>query len=122
MPDLQTLTLEDFTSLVGQEFNIRLGNDEIYTLQLEECVSLSETHSLSEPPSLSETPPQIETPGHTRPGFRKPFALHFSSPRRDAYLPQRVYCLENAAAGVFEIFIVPLGPDAHGMRYEAIFY
>jgi hypothetical protein len=36
-------------------------------------------------------------------------------------LPQRIYALEHAALGRLELFLVPLGPDADGQRYEAVF-
>ena len=36
-------------------------------------------------------------------------------------LPQRIYPLEHAQLGVFELFLVPIGPDQHGMCYEAVF-
>jgi hypothetical protein len=29
--------------------------------------------------------------------------------------------MEHAAIGTFELFLVPIGPDREGMRYEAIF-
>jgi len=36
-------------------------------------------------------------------------------------LPQRIYPMEHAHLGVFELFLVPIGPDQHGMGYEAVF-
>ena len=36
-------------------------------------------------------------------------------------LPQRIYKFEHDRLGTLEIFIVPIGPDKHGMRYQAIF-
>ena len=38
-----------------------------------------------------------------------------------AYLPQRIYTIEHAALGRLDLFLVPIGPDAVGMRYQAIF-
>lgn len=49
-----------------------------------------------------------------------PFALLFYGPG-ERLLPQRIYRLEHATLGAFDLFIVPLGPDAQGLRYEAIF-
>ncbi|HEX7049912.1 MAG TPA: hypothetical protein VF188_06830 [Longimicrobiales bacterium] len=51
---------------------------------------------------------------------RTPFTLLFRGPA-DAALPQRIYAMEHAALGAFELFLVTVGPDAHGMRYEAVF-
>ena len=51
---------------------------------------------------------------------RQPFSLIFRGPRAPV-LPQRIYRLEHEAMGPLEIFIVPIGPDAEGMRYQAVF-
>lgn len=100
MPEIQDLSLDHFLPLLGQGFSLRLENGETYTLELEEAVSLGSAAG---------------------PGFRQPFALHLRHPRGDAFLPQRTYCLEHPTLGAFDLFIVPLGPDARGMRYEIIF-
>ena len=34
---------------------------------------------------------------------------------------QKIYTLENEDLGRMELFLVPIGPDEVGMRYEAIF-
>ena len=51
---------------------------------------------------------------------RQPFSLLFRGPRAPV-LPQRIYRLEHERMGALELFIVPLGPDGDGLRYEAIF-
>jgi len=48
------------------------------------------------------------------------FALLFRGPL-PGWLPQRTYHLRHAALGELEIFLVPLGPDVQGFRYEAVF-
>jgi hypothetical protein len=53
-------------------------------------------------------------------GRRRPFSLIFRGPTAPV-LPQRIYRLESASLGTLEIFLVPIGPDAAGLRYEAIF-
>ena len=35
--------------------------------------------------------------------------------------PQRIYRLRHDRLGAFEVFLVPIGPDAVGMRFEAVF-
>ena len=56
--------------------------------------------------------------GHSlRPGGS--FVLQFRGPR-DPILPQATYAVRRGGDR-FDIFIVPLGPDANGARYEAIF-
>jgi hypothetical protein len=57
---------------------------------------------------------------HGRPAKREPFSIIFRGPR-DFYLPQRIYKLEHPTLGVLEIFLVPIGPDDAGMRFEAVF-
>ena len=54
------------------------------------------------------------------PSGRAPFSLVFRGPR-DVSLEQRIHRLEHAELGVLELFLVPIGPDALGLRYEAIF-
>jgi hypothetical protein len=58
--------------------------------------------------------------GKTNQGHREPFSLIFRGPRAPI-LPQRIYRFDFAQLGPLEIFIVPIGPDESGMRYEAIF-
>ena len=51
---------------------------------------------------------------------RHPFSLLFRSPSQIA-LPQRLYRLNNAAMGALDVFLVPVGRDAAGVIYEAVF-
>jgi hypothetical protein len=51
---------------------------------------------------------------------REPFSLVFHGPA-DSALPQRIYRVENEHLEPMELFLVPIGPDAGGMRYEAVF-
>jgi hypothetical protein len=54
------------------------------------------------------------------PTLRAPFSLVFSGPR-GAALAQQIHRLEHSALGALELFLVPIEPDAVGLRYEAIF-
>jgi hypothetical protein len=36
-------------------------------------------------------------------------------------LPQHIYALEHTSLGKLELFLVPIGPDERGMRYQAVF-
>ena len=47
--------------------------------------------------------------------------LHFSGPINPGYLPQHTYQFQHETMGVFDLFIVPIGPQENRMRYEAIF-
>ncbi len=51
---------------------------------------------------------------------RTPFAVVLRGPHAPV-LPQRTYQLSHPALGTFALFLVPIGPDAEGMRYEAVF-
>jgi hypothetical protein len=53
---------------------------------------------------------------------RTPFSLLFHAPA-ETYAPQAVYRIEceNGEIEPFEAFLVPIGPDRNGMRYEIIF-
>lgn len=53
-------------------------------------------------------------------GDGRRFTLLFHGPLTPV-LPQRIYHFDHAAVGSFDIFIVPLGPEAGSMRYEAVF-
>lgn len=53
-------------------------------------------------------------------GMRDPFSLVFRA-AAGSHVPQRIYPIEHAALGRLELFLVPIGPDAAGMCYEAVF-
>jgi hypothetical protein len=48
------------------------------------------------------------------------FSLIFYGPG-DIYMPQYNYPLEHERMGALKIFIVPIGRDERGFRYEAVF-
>ncbi len=54
------------------------------------------------------------------PGGRQPFSLTFHGPR-EPLLAQATYRMQHATLGAVAIFIVPIGRDADGTSYEAIF-
>jgi len=54
------------------------------------------------------------------PGARPPFSLVFLA-RDPRVLPQRTYRLDHNDIGAMEIFLVPIGKDAQGVSYQAIF-
>lgn len=95
---LETLTPASFTQHLNSQFRIDLGEQGKLEVVLF-AVELHEAH----------------------PGPRpQPFSAHFRGPHR-AVLPQQIYRLEHDQMGVLEIFLVTIGPDAEGMRYEAVF-
>ena len=96
----KSLQSTDFRSQLDQLFCIHLDHATKMDLQL---VSVKELGAASQP------------------GFRNPFSLHFLGPVSRQYLPQHTYQMVNEKLGTFDIFVVPLGPEAGRMRYEAIF-
>ena len=53
-------------------------------------------------------------------GTPESFSLVFMGPL-DRCLPQQMYSFEHDQLGTFDLFIVPIGRDAEGFQYEAIF-
>jgi hypothetical protein len=51
---------------------------------------------------------------------RTPFTLIFRGPA-GGHLPQHIYPVQSEVMEPMELFMVPLGPDAHGMLYECVF-
>jgi hypothetical protein len=53
---------------------------------------------------------------------KQPFSILLRIPREiRTILPQSIYRVEHDQLGTMEIFLVPVGPDESGMRYEAVF-
>jgi hypothetical protein len=48
------------------------------------------------------------------------FSLVFRAGQRDD-VPQQIFRVRHDPLGELDIFLVPLGPDEVGMRYEAVF-
>jgi len=48
------------------------------------------------------------------------FSIYFVGPG-DFYLPQSTYRMEHDQLGQLEMFIVPVGKEQRGYRYEAVF-
>ena len=48
------------------------------------------------------------------------FSAFFHGPG-DRQLPQQIYPLEHDVMGTFDLFLVPIGRDEKGFRYEAVF-
>jgi len=90
-----------FEEQLGKIFRLLLADGPPLDLVLVEARNLS--------PGQAATAPR-----------REPFSLVFLGPARPV-LAQRIYPLENEALGRLEIFLVPIGADSGGVKYEAIF-
>ncbi|HEX2091023.1 MAG TPA: hypothetical protein VHG28_01425 [Longimicrobiaceae bacterium] len=95
---LETFTHDTFAGHLGEAFLIRLDDGNTIETRLAEA----------------------RTWGSGSDGQRVPFTLTFRGPLSPV-LPQRIYRMENEGMGAFDLFLVPIGPDAGGMRYEAVF-
>ena len=52
---------------------------------------------------------------------REPFSLIFRAAGVHFHLAQGIYLLEHGGHGELHVFLVPIGPDEAGMRFEAVF-
>jgi hypothetical protein len=102
---LETLTVDAFQPRVGQTFQIRPRPDHELEAELIEARALGGGPGRADPKTS---------------GRRTPFSLSFRT-SLTAPLPQGIYEVVHAEMGVYEIFLVPVGPDGKGMVYEAIF-
>jgi hypothetical protein len=93
------LTLELFESLRGEAFEISDGSGALTT-------TLVEATNLREAQGAGQRSRQFSLVWRGPPG---------------AVLPQRIYTVSHPALGAIELFLVSVGQDADGVRYEAIF-
>lgn len=94
--DLGEATLEDFEPRIGDAFAVGAAGASV-ELVLHSALGLGEW-----------------------PGGRQPFSLTFRGPT-EPLLPQATYPVEHAELGAFALFVVPIGQDAGGTLYEAVF-
>ena len=95
---LDNLTVEDFQSLEGREVQLRFGD------HAEAARVLSTRQGKSVPE-----------------GHRLPFSLILRAGTGERYWPQGTYVFVHPRHGELELFMVPIGPDEQGMRYEISF-
>jgi hypothetical protein len=97
------ITFDMFEGRVGEAFELSVAEGPAIRTELVEAVETTE-------------------PGGAGPAGqqREQFSLVFRGPLEPA-LPQATYAVEHDQLGRLEIFLVPIGPDGSGMRYEAVF-
>lgn len=96
---LEKLTVVDFQPYLNQTFSIRF------------------TPEVTLPAELIS----VETWGSKTDKYRQPFTLTFRTAQKTEFYPQGTFTLIFPTAGELPIFFVPVGLDAEGMRYEAVF-
>ena len=100
MVELVSATFEPH---VGEPFDLMPAEGEPFTATLSRC----DVTATGDPADW------VERVG------RVPFSLLFHAPAgTDA--PQQTFALRHAELGELELFMVPLGPDELGARYEAV--
>ena len=98
--NLEDVTFAHFEGHVGEEF--RLAAEGLHEPLATELIE-------------AEQAEQIATPGG-----RVPFSLVFRGPW-EPVLPQGIYGIEHDELGSLPIFIVPIGREDDGVRYQAAF-
>jgi hypothetical protein len=104
MPDLGSLTAASFAEHLATVFRLQTGGEPL-PLELAEVQRASHAGN-----------PAAVGPA----GRREPFHLLFRGPLTP-WAPQGIHHLQHDQLGALDLFLVPLGPDAGGMRYEAVF-
>jgi len=97
---LESFTCETFRARLNEQFTVRVDDLSSHVMELVEA---------------TESP--------TNPGFhgsRVPFSLVFLDSTSEV-LPQGIYPVEHRSLGEFDLFVVPIGRDAAGVRYQAVF-
>jgi hypothetical protein len=111
MPD-DPFRYDLFAPLIGSSFRIDFPDGTI-DLRLDEVTAL--------PPPRYVTPKGEEPVPAEIAARRNPFTVSFRGPR-NVRLPQNTYRLMHGAfAEPLDIFIVPVGVDAEGYNYQAVF-
>lgn len=92
----EKLTKEAFSENLNTRFRLPLGDSNAAELELIEVVE------------------NVATPAQEQ------FSVFFRGPL-EYFFPQHTYHLEHEKLGEMDIFIVPIGKEEHGFRYEAVF-
>ncbi len=101
---LKIFTVETFSRHLGEPFRVHTGQPEPLEMELIQATDLGRESARS-------------ADGY---GPRASFSIVFRGPGGFP-LPQRIYQIEHDEIGTFDLFLVPVGPDQAGQRYEAVF-
>ncbi len=104
MLDLESLTAGSFDEHVSTVFRLQNAGEPLPL----ELVEVQRASYADDPAAVGPH------------GRREPFSLVFRGPPTP-YAPQGTHQLQHDSLGRIDLFLVPLGPDASGMRYQAVF-
>lgn len=96
---LDQLQASDFVHLKGTSLPIRFHPDVTLDARLIEVTEVKGDTTLERPP----------------------FSLIFQTNQQNTHYPQAIYTLIHPEKGDMQLFMVPLGNDGNGMRYEIVF-
>lgn len=97
--DLSKITADNFSKYLNQTLDVHFTETQIVPSVLTRVTLLN-----------SYTPLE-----------RSPFSLEFQTDGDHTYRPQGIYQIAHPDIRNIEVFLVPIGPDPKGMRYEAVF-
>ena len=100
---LDKLTSGDFTPYLNQKFHIHAASLGLLDAELIEVSELG---------AAPEADSQL--------GVRRAFSLVFRGPP-DPILSQAIYRVAHGEMEPVDLFLVPIGSDSQGIRYEAVF-
>lgn len=96
---LERLTSETFAPRVGERFELVPPDGDPVELVLTSCEQ--------DPSWMDET-------------TRAPFSLIFHA-ADDRHVPQQICTIRHPELGELGLFVVPIGPDVRGFRYQVVF-
>ncbi len=101
---LDKLKIDDFEKHIGDTFKATPQEGEAFDLELRRA----------------DPSPYQDAKESAGERDRDPFSVEFHA-RLPHYVEQQIFSIEHEKLGEFDLFLVPLGPDAEGHRYEAVF-
>ncbi len=97
--ELSEITIDDFKSLLNKKFEITFSENVSLEADLIEVLELK-GYSVSD---------------------RVPFSMVFRTELKNQYYNQGIYKISHPVKGLIDIFLVPIGIDSEGIKYEAVF-
>jgi hypothetical protein len=100
---LEILTLERFTQLLNQRFQVQVAPEQEIPMELAQATAGRPSVTTGANPMRYEV-----------------FSLIFNGPE-NPMLPQGTYSFQQEKIGRFDLFIVPVGRERGAVQYQAVF-